>query len=120
MTNPNNPVGTILTEPEMNAIVAAARKVGAWILADEVYRGTELHTDDITPSFWGRYDRVVCVGSMSKAFGLPGLRLGWLVGPPEFVEQVRPSVVVGIWEALWTLKVVGQRVLRIGVLVGPP
>ncbi|EIE25705.1 PLP-dependent transferase [Coccomyxa subellipsoidea C-169] len=87
VTNPNNPVGTILTEPEMDAIVAAAAKVGAWILADEVYRGTELQTDKVTPSFWGRYEKTVCVGSLSKAFGLPGLRLGWLVAPPDFVEQ---------------------------------
>ncbi|CAL8469890.1 g9432 [Coccomyxa elongata] len=87
VTNPNNPVGTILTEAEMDAIVAAAAGVGAWILADEVYRGTELWTDEVTPSFWGRYERVICVGSLSKAFGLPGLRLGWLVGPPDFVEQ---------------------------------
>lgn len=86
VTNPNNPVGTILTEAEMDAVVAAADRVGAWILADEVYRGTEMRTDTVTPSFWGRYDRTVCVGSLSKAFGLPGLRVGWLVAPPELVE----------------------------------
>ncbi|MER5999722.1 aminotransferase class I/II-fold pyridoxal phosphate-dependent enzyme [Nonomuraea angiospora] len=86
VTNPNNPVGTILTPSEMDAVVAAADRVGAWILADEVYRGTERLTDEVTPSFWGRYDKVVCVGSLSKAFGLPGLRLGWLVAPPELTE----------------------------------
>jgi len=86
VTNPNNPVGTILTEAEMDAVVEAARRSGAWLLADEVYRGTERLTDDLTPTFWGRYDRVVSVGSLSKAFGLPGLRLGWLVAPPEVVE----------------------------------
>jgi aspartate/methionine/tyrosine aminotransferase len=86
VTNPNNPVGTILTEAEMDAVVEAARRSGAWLLADEVYRGTERLTDDLTPTFWGRYDRVVSVGSLSKAFGLPGLRLGWLVAPPDVVE----------------------------------
>ncbi len=40
MTNPNNPVGTILTEAEIDAIVAAAAGVGAWILADEVCNQT--------------------------------------------------------------------------------
>ncbi|MCU0478388.1 MAG: aminotransferase class I/II-fold pyridoxal phosphate-dependent enzyme [Chloroflexi bacterium] len=85
-TNPNNPVGTILTDPEMDAVVAAARRSGAWLLADEVYRGTERLTDDLTPTFWGRYERAISVGSLSKAFGLPGLRLGWLVAPPEIVE----------------------------------
>jgi aspartate/methionine/tyrosine aminotransferase len=86
VTNPNNPVGTILTEGEMDAVVAAARRSGAWLLADEVYRGTERLTDDLTPTFWGRYERTISVGSLSKAFGLPGLRLGWLVAPPEIVE----------------------------------
>ncbi len=86
VTNPNNPVGTILTGAEMDAVVAAARRSGAWLLADEVYRGTERLTDDLTPTFWGRYERVLSVGSLSKAFGLPGLRLGWLVAPPELVE----------------------------------
>lgn len=94
VTNPNNPVGTILTEAETDAIVAAAAKVGAWILADEVYRGTELQTDEVTPSFWGRYEKTVCVGSLSKAFGLPGLRLGWLIAPPDFVEQVRAEALL--------------------------
>ncbi|MBP2472897.1 aspartate/methionine/tyrosine aminotransferase [Crossiella equi] len=82
VTNPNNPVGTVLTEEERAAIVAAADRVGAWLLADEVYRGTERLTTTVTPSFWGRYPRTVCVGSLSKAFGLPGLRVGWLVAPP--------------------------------------
>ncbi len=53
-----------------------------------MYRGTERLTDSIAPSFWGRYDKVVCVGSLSKAFGLPGLRLGWLVASPSLIEQV--------------------------------
>ena len=52
----------------------------------QVYRGTELWTDSVTPSFWGRYDKLICVGSLSKAFGLPGLRLGWLVTQPEMVD----------------------------------
>lgn len=87
VTNPNNPAGTILTEEEMDAVVAAAARVGAWILGDEVYRGTERLTDQVTPSFFGRYDKVVCVGSLSKAFGLPGLRTGWLVAPRTLVED---------------------------------
>jgi len=85
--NPSNPVGTILTDAEMDVIIAVADSVGAWILADEVYRGTERTTDIVTPSFWGRYDKVVCVSSLSKAFGLPGLRLGWLVAPQQTVQR---------------------------------
>ena len=77
--NPNNPTGRILEPEEMETVVAIADSVGAWILADEVYRGAERLTDEETGSFHGLYDRVVAVGSMSKAYGLPGLRLGWAV-----------------------------------------
>jgi len=86
--NPNNPTGRILTEAEMDHIVATAERVGAWILADEVYGGAERLTDEQTPSFYGRYDKVIAIGSMSKAYGLPGLRLGWLVGPEAVVDDI--------------------------------
>lgn len=86
--NPNNPTGYILTEAEMEAIVAAAERVGAWLLADEVYGGAERLTDTQTPSFWGRYDKVLAMNSLSKAYGLPGLRLGWVVGPENTVDEI--------------------------------
>lgn len=88
LVNPNNPTGHIFTEQEMNAIVAAADRVSAWILADEVYRGAEREQEAETPSFFGRYDKVLAVGSMSKAYGLPGLRIGWVVGPAATIEQI--------------------------------
>ena len=71
----------------MDAVVAAARRVGAWLVADEIYRGAEVDTDTTTPTFWGRYERVIITSGLSKAFGLPGLRIGWIVAPPEFIEQ---------------------------------
>jgi aspartate/methionine/tyrosine aminotransferase len=86
--NPNNPTGYILTDDEMDAIVAAADSVGAWILADEVYRGAERLREEETSSFFGRYDKVLALGSMSKAYGLPGLRVGWVVGPPDTIEDI--------------------------------
>jgi aspartate/methionine/tyrosine aminotransferase len=86
--NPNNPTGHILNESEMQAIVAAAERVGAWILADEVYAGAERDRDEETPSFYGRYDRVIATGSTSKAYGLPGLRIGWAAGPVETIDQI--------------------------------
>ncbi|MGC8873086.1 MAG: aminotransferase class I/II-fold pyridoxal phosphate-dependent enzyme [Chloroflexia bacterium] len=88
LCNPNNPTGYILTQSEMDAIVEIAARVGAWILADEVYSGTERLTDVQTPSFWGRYDRVLAHNSMSKAYGLPGLRIGWVVGPADTVDEI--------------------------------
>ncbi len=86
--NPNNPTGRIMPPAEMDMVAAAADRVGAWILADEVYAGAERVTDEETPSFWGRYDRVLAIHSMSKAYGLPGLRIGWVVAPAETIEAI--------------------------------
>lgn len=86
--NPNNPTGRILTEAEMDAVVAVAERVGCWILADEVYAGAERLTDRQTTSFYGRYDKVVATGSMSKAYGLPGLRIGWAAAPQAVIDDI--------------------------------
>jgi len=87
VTNPNNPTGSILTEDSVSGILNLADQYGAWILADEVYRGAELAGPE-TPSFWGRSDRVIVTNSMSKAYGMPGLRLGWVVTSPETVHSI--------------------------------
>jgi aspartate/methionine/tyrosine aminotransferase len=86
--NPNNPTGHVLSEAEMDAIVAAAERVGAWLLCDEIYRGAELEGDTVTPTFWGRYDRAVVTSGLSKAFAMPGLRIGWVLAPDELIHQV--------------------------------
>lgn len=87
VTNPNNPTGQVLTADERRAIVDRARAAGAWLLADEVYQGAE-RDGRTTPSFWGDYERTVIVNGLSKAYGLPGLRIGWIVSPPEFKDDV--------------------------------
>lgn len=88
VTNPNNPTGRIMSEDEMDAIVEVADKVGAWLVADEVYRGAERERNDETPSFYGRYDKVIALNGMSKAYGLPGLRTGWAVAPKEVIRDL--------------------------------
>ena len=88
IVNPNNPSGYIMKEAEMQAIINAADRVGAWIVADEVYRGAERLQEEETPSFYGKYDKVLALGSMSKAYGLPGLRVGWIVGPPDTIDAI--------------------------------
>jgi len=84
--NPNNPTGYTLTGGEMREIVEIAESVGAWVYADEVYRGAELDGVEI-PSFMGIYDRAMVNGGLSKAYALPGLRLGWLAGPAETIAD---------------------------------
>jgi aspartate/methionine/tyrosine aminotransferase len=89
LTNPNNPTGAVLTRQEMAEIIRMARKSGAWILADEVYQGTE-RVGGRTPSFWGAYDKVICVNGLSKAYGLAGLRIGWIAAPLDLMKKVWP------------------------------
>ena len=88
VVNPNNPSGKILDEAEMDAIVAAADRVGAWIIADEVYAGAERERNDQAPSFQGRHENVIAVNGLSKAYGLPGLRLGWIVAPAPLIQDL--------------------------------
>jgi len=86
VTNPHNPTGHILADTIRRTIVERAAEVGAWLLADEVYTGAE-RDGRTTPTFWGSYERLICVSGLSKAYGLPGLRIGWLVAPPELVAE---------------------------------
>ncbi len=88
IVNPNNPTGSILSHQEMQRVVRICEKSGAWLHADEVYRGTELKQQQETPSFWGMYDKVICVNSLSKAYGLAGLRIGWAVASPQVIEEL--------------------------------
>jgi len=79
---PNNPTGQAMSRSEIARVVEIADRHGAWILADEVYRGAELSSEE-SASFSGRGARVMVTGGLSKVYGLPGLRIGWLVAPPE-------------------------------------
>lgn len=88
VVNPNNPTGRILSQDQRAVLIEQARRVGAWIVADEVYAGTERDTDTPTPSFWGCYERVIAINSTSKAYGLPGLRLGWLLAPDSLIDSL--------------------------------
>jgi aspartate/methionine/tyrosine aminotransferase len=84
---PNNPTGSRLTSAELDQIGALASRVGAWVISDEIYRGAEMDAIE-SPSMWGRSDRVIVTSGLAKAYGLPGLRVGWIVGPPATVEQL--------------------------------
>ena len=84
LCNPNNPTGARLSAADLDGVCAIAGTVGAWVLADEIYRGAEIDGVE-TPSIWGRYDRVVVTSGLSKAYGLPGLRIGWIASTPQVV-----------------------------------
>jgi aspartate/methionine/tyrosine aminotransferase len=77
LTTPHNPTGTVLPAAELKRIVALAESRGIWLLVDETYR--DLQVADPAPFATIHSDRVISVASLSKAYGLPGLRLGWLL-----------------------------------------
>ncbi len=85
--NPNNPTGAILREEVMDEICDIAKKTGAWILSDEVYQGAELN-GKATPSFWGKYEKVIVTNGLSKAYGLAGLRIGWLATTKDLANKL--------------------------------
>lgn len=84
--NPNNPTGSVLSDSTMAGVVELAASVDAWVYCDEIYRGADL-TSRPTPTFWGLHDKVMVTGGVSKAYALPGLRIGWLAGPAAEIEQ---------------------------------
>ena len=85
--NPNNPTGARLTSDEIGEVCGIASRVGAWVISDEIYRGAELDGSD-TPTMWGRYERAIVTSGLSKAYALPGLRIGWVVAPPAVIEEL--------------------------------
>lgn len=85
--NPNNPTGARLEAADLDGIATIAGHHGAWILDDEIYRGAELDGQE-TASMWGRSDRVIITSGLSKAYGLPGLRIGWIVATPSLAASL--------------------------------
>ena len=86
LCNPNNPAGSIMDAAALDRVAAIAAKHGTWVLVDEIYHGTG-QDGVVTPTMWGRYDRVVVTNSFSKTYGLPGLRLGWILAPKETIAD---------------------------------
>ncbi|MFQ6549596.1 aminotransferase [Aestuariibius sp. 2305UL40-4] len=88
LTNPNNPTGALIERPMLEEIAEIARSVGAYILCDEVYRGTGQIGDGMSPSIVEIYEKGISTASTSKVFSLAGLRVGWLVAPADVTEAV--------------------------------
>jgi hypothetical protein len=87
LCNPNNPTAARVDAQTLDDVCRVAEGAGAWVIGDEIYRGAEREADD-TPSVWGRYERAIVSSGLSKAYGLPGLRIGWIVGPAALVDDL--------------------------------
>ena len=88
LTSPNNPTGAVLSEDMISRIVEIAKENNVWILADEAYRGLNLKGRAYSTSFADAYEKGISVGSMSKAYSLPGLRLGWICAREDLIAEV--------------------------------
>jgi len=75
---PNNPTGSIVPRATFDAIVDICRSRGIWLFSDEAYRLLERDTTLRLPQAVDRYERAMSLNVMSKAYGLPGLRIGWV------------------------------------------
>ncbi|WP_068303453.1 aminotransferase [Pararhodobacter sp. CCB-MM2] len=88
LTNPNNPSGALIPKHMLEDIAQIAREAGAWLLCDEVYRGTDQQGDGRTAAMADLYEKGISTAGMSKAFSLAGLRLGWIAAPRRVIDAV--------------------------------
>jgi capreomycidine synthase len=84
---PNNPTGASLTEPERARVVEACARVGCYLIWDDAF-GELTYDRPPLASPAGTYERLLALGTLSKAYGLPGLRVGWCLGHPAVLEKV--------------------------------
>lgn len=92
LNSPNNPSGWIIQPQEQQAILEHCRRLGVWIMADDVYERLAFDLPGgVAPSFLTKAepeDRLVGVNSFSKAWSMTGWRLGWLYPPAELIPQL--------------------------------
>jgi aspartate/methionine/tyrosine aminotransferase len=86
VTTPHNPTGVMLTEAELRELAAVANKHGCYLLVDETYR--DLSLDGTLPIAASLGSHVISVSSLSKAYGVPGIRLGWLITSDEELQTI--------------------------------
>lgn len=88
VNTPHNPTGTMLSAAELHDLYALAEAVGAWVLCDEAYRWLEIPGGEpFGPPMVDLGERGISVGTVSKPFGLPGLRIGWMAAPAEVIAR---------------------------------
>ena len=75
---PHNPTGAMLSKLQLEAMLESCRENDCWLFSDEVFRGLEYQPADRLPPVASLYHKGISLGVMSKAFGLGGVRVGWL------------------------------------------
>jgi aspartate/methionine/tyrosine aminotransferase len=88
VNTPHNPTGAMLSPADARRVYALAESVGATVLGDEAYRWLDVpNGEPFAPPMFDLGPRGVSVGTLSKPFGLPGLRIGWIAGPADLVRR---------------------------------
>lgn len=90
INSPSNPSGAVASREELRAVLEWADEHGIWVLSDEIYRRLYYAPPFSAPSVLdvpGRGERVVALDGVSKAFSMPGWRIGWAIGPRDVIEQ---------------------------------
>ena len=89
INSPHNPTGLLMPRPIFNAVLELASRRGIYVFSDEVYRELEHDSATRLPAACDRYDRALSLGSVSKTYGLPGLRLAWLASrDTAFLQKI--------------------------------
>ncbi len=88
INSPHNPTGAILSAEDMERVHDTAASVGALVLSDEAYRWLTIPGgESLAPPMYDLGPQGISVGTLSKPFGLPGLRLGWMAAPVDIAAQ---------------------------------
>ena len=82
-THPGNPTGTMISEDELKSLIAICEEHDIYLMFDETYR--ELSYDAMLPCAATLSPKVISISSMSKSFGLPGIRIGWMATKDKFM-----------------------------------
>lgn len=88
LNNPNNPTGAVIPDEMLERIVEIASSNNSWILSDEVYRGLNMVGKPYSKSIADLYEKGISVGSMSKTYSLPGLRVGWVCAREDLINEI--------------------------------
>ena len=103
LNNPNNPTGALMDQPMLEAIVAMAREVGAYVLCDEVYRHLT-QTDVWSASIVDLYEKSISIGSMSKVFSLTASSAAACLTKPSLPS--RCATAMRCWRATGALSAI--------------
>jgi aspartate/methionine/tyrosine aminotransferase len=86
VNTPHNPTGAMLSAADLARVYDLATSLGARVLCDEAYRWLDIPgSAPLAPPLRDLGDAAISIGTVSKPFGLPGLRIGWLAGPADFI-----------------------------------